>query len=81
MQDHSIRKFKVAQLSDNKIKMGSVFLIRHRSFSKNKIDSLEWKITTATNPMIFELSDKTMLLRIPSFKFSYKSAINSVLNV
>ena len=79
MQDHSIRKFKVEQLSDNKIKMGSVFLIRHRSFSKNKIDSLEWKITTATNPMIFELSDKTMLLRIPSFKFSYKSAIDNIL--
>lgn len=80
--DYSSRNFKEVKLvGNNFLKIGFVSL--QRKFPVNpgntpEIDSYIESLT-AENPFIKEISGKTILLRIPSFDYSNKKAIDSVL--
>ncbi|QKG80346.1 S41 family peptidase [Tenuifilum thalassicum] len=78
MRDHSFNTFDVEQLSDNELKVGYIYLVRKSKM--NSIDPLESEILFTDQCKVVELSNKTMLIRIPSFEYSQKHQIDKAIS-
>lgn len=82
MGDYSAEKFNDVKLvGNNLLKFGSISL--KRIYPNNQEDDSEIKTyvesLTAQIPFIKQISDKTLLLRIPSFKYANKKIIDSII--
>ena len=80
--DYSSKNFNEVELiGNNFLKIGFVSLQRKFPVNPEKNSEITDYIEslTAENPFIKEISGKTILLRIPSFDYSNKKAIDSVL--
>ncbi len=81
MRDHSaLTSSDVKLLGENYLKIGN-FILKRLSPELPKDDEIERYITMvyATQPYIEQINDKTLMLRIPSFQYESKAAIDSVL--
>lgn len=77
MRNHSIEKRKAEVASPYELMVGTmVFISPNRISSSEKLDR---KILSTHTPMALELSDKTTLLRIPSFNGNQKEHIDKVI--
>ncbi len=83
MKDHSPRIFKDVKLvGKNYLQMGFIALKRLKPyFEVDKTIEEHFALIKARNPMIKELNDNTILLRIPSFSYSNKKYIDSLIMV
>lgn len=82
MGDYSAQRFNnVEFIGNNILKIG--FIALKRSFPDNLSDSQEIKdyieLYTAQKPFLKEISKQTVVLRIPSFDYSNKKIIDSLL--
>ncbi len=78
--NHSLSKFSVKQINKNQIDIGNGFLTLYKKdIFKNKIDSLDISLLHKTLPYFVVLSDKTTLLRLPSFAYYQKRFIDIIL--
>jgi len=83
MRDHSARTFTdVELLGNNYLQMGFTTLKRIKpAFPPNRSIDMYFKFLTTPVPLFEKLSDKTALLRIPSFSHMEKKRIDSIIEV
>ncbi|MBL7936725.1 MAG: peptidase S41, partial [Bacteroidia bacterium] len=82
MQDHSPRNIKkVEMLGNNYLQLDWITLKRiSPKYSEDKYDDIYYKFNSSNNPVLEKLSEKTIVLRIPSFSDSEKPKIDSIIN-
>lgn len=82
MQDHSAKEMQeVVLLGNNYLQMNWVILKRVKpSFPSDKSLDMYFKFLTTNLPIFEKLSDKTVILRIPSFDPSQKKHIDSIIH-
>ncbi len=81
MRDHSPREFEKATIiGNNFLKMGFVTLKRYLpALETPEYAERYYQVIEARNPFIKEISDQSLLLRIPSFSYSEKEKIDKVI--
>ena len=81
MRDHSLEEFSDVELIDNNyLKTGFITWQRiWPKFVDNSKIALHFELLNAQKPMIKEISSQALLLRIPSFGYSHKKQIDSLL--
>jgi len=82
MRDHSaVTSNNIRLLGENYLKVGN-FILKRLSPKLPKDDKIESYIamTYATQPYLEQINDKTLMIRIPSFRYESKAAIDSVLS-
>jgi len=82
MRDHSAREFEKAEIiGNNYLEIGTVRLKRAEpKLKSNENVSRYFQLIEATDPLFQIINDNTVLIRIPSFNFSSKSKIDSVIS-
>lgn len=82
IRDYSPIVFKETKfLGNNGLQLGYFNLKRlYPQLQESKEMALYSELATATNPFLKELSDSTILLRIPSFDDAFKKTIDSILS-
>ncbi len=70
---------RVKKYGQNIIKIGPYLLTKELDYSNIEVDSLSFAIMNSDKCKIFDLSDQTLLLRIPTFEVSKKCQIDHVL--
>lgn len=82
MQDHSAKEIKnIELLGNNFLQMEFVTLKRIKpNFPSNKLLEMYFKFLTTDDPVFEKLTDKTTILRIPSFSHSEKKLIDSIID-
>ena len=82
MKDHSAKKFDdIALLGNNYLQIGfSAFKRVQPTFPSDKKLDVYFKFLTTDVPLFEKLTDKTVILRIPSFELSAKKIIDSVID-
>lgn len=80
MFNHSLSKRSIVQVNENHLNIDSGFLnLYKQDVYENKIDSLDISLLRKTFPYFIVLSDKTTLLRLPSFEPYQKRFIDLIL--
>ncbi|WP_046758730.1 S41 family peptidase [Kordia jejudonensis] len=83
MRDHSVRDFEIVELwGKTYIRAGSGAILLKRNLPQQKPDEdIEryYNFMYAKKPLIEKVSDNTVLLKIPSFNYSNKKYIDSLL--
>jgi hypothetical protein len=80
MFDHSISKYHLVLKDKNQIEIGDAFSTLYREIIfKDKTDSLDVALLFSEFPQFNLISDKTVLLRLPSFQNYQKYLINDLL--
>lgn len=74
MQNRSVQKRKVWFQNEVELNIGNMKYI-----NVLKADSLEQQLLEVSRPLFFKLSDKTALLRVPSFNIDQKEAIDALI--
>lgn len=82
MQDHSAKEIKnIELLGNNFLQMEFVTLKRIKpNFPSDKLFERYFKFLTTDVPVFEKLTDKTTILRIPSFSHSEKKLIDSIID-
>ncbi len=82
MKDYTPREFEnVKLISKNYLKIGFIILKRlSPEFQSNTSIDLFYSLMNSENPQFVNISENTNLLRIPSFSYSEKLKIDSVIN-
>lgn len=84
MRDHSTQDFEIVELwGKTYIRAGSGFVLLKRVLPQQKTDeNIEryYNLMYASKASIEKVSDNTLLLKIPSFNYSNKKYIDSLLN-
>lgn len=82
MRDHSaVSSTDIKLLGENYLKVGSFILKRLLpEIPKDPVIESYISMVYATQPYLEQLNDKTLMLRIPSFRYESKAAIDSVLS-
>ncbi|MCX7554002.1 S41 family peptidase [Marinicella sp. S1101] len=83
MSDHSVEDFEIVELwGKTYLRAGSGFILLKRVLPEQKIDEnidRYYNLMYAQKPYIEKVSDDTVLLKIPSFNYSNKKIIDSLL--
>jgi len=82
MQDHTAKEFSNVELvGNNYLQMDFVTLERIKpTFSADKHISMYFNFMTTEVPLFEQLSEGTVILRIPSFSYSEKKRIDSIID-
>ncbi len=84
MSDHSEKNLEVVELwGKTYIRAGSGFILLKRVLPQIKADETidrYYNLMYANKPSIEKVSDNTLLLKVPSFNYSNKKSIDSLLN-
>lgn len=80
-RDHRGETYTNVELfEDNYLMIGPIILYRHEMKEKSMLAENYLTAITTTEPYFQKLNESTNLLRIPSFRLSYKPIIDSLIN-